>query len=212
MTAAVKHPAKFSTPLLPVIAKHLEGYHTVLDPMAGVGHGALATHYNELEPEWATQCPGVVTVSDARHLPYPDGAFDAIATSPPYGNRMADKYDGRDGSRRNTYRTALGRPVTVGSAACLQWGEEYRATMSTIWRECVRVLRPGGRLVANTKDHVRKGVNQCVSNWTLDALVDLGLTFTTKEAITCPGNRHGQNGQARLDYEWVLVFDKPEMA
>jgi len=28
--------------------------------------------------------------------------------------------------------------------------------------------------------------------------------------VPCPGNRHGQNGQARVDHEVVMVFNKPE--
>ncbi len=210
----VKHPAKFSEALLPVIAEQLVGYRKVLDPMAGVGTLARYLkplgHFvvcNEIEEEWMMACPFPRSDFDARWLPWPDGHFDAIATSPTYGNRMADHHNARDGSRRNTYRHTLGRPLTPGNTGAMQWGDEYRRTHQQIIAECVRVLRPGGRLVWNVKDHIRNGKEQPVVNWHAGALDDAGLKFVKAISIECPGNRQGQNGELRVDHEWVLVFD-----
>lgn len=217
--------------------------------MAGVG--ALAWYLarplvcsNELEPEWASQCPGPVTMADARRLPYADASFDAIATSPTYGNRMADHHQatercracggtgrtngdrhgdvcakcagaGRRAHVRHTYRHYLGRPLTEANTGQMHWGPTYRDVHHAIWAECVRVVRPGGRLVVNVKDHYRtltRGqlpVLQPVVHWHAMTLVGLGLGCAARRRVPCPGQRHGANGHARVDHEWVLVFDKP---
>lgn len=67
----------------------------VLDNFAGVGlihELPFDTWGTELEPEWACAHPRTL-VADATRLPFPDGSFDAVATSPTYANRMADTYD-----------------------------------------------------------------------------------------------------------------------
>lgn len=72
----------------------------VLDPFAGVGgiHDLADDRWNtygvELEPEWAHQHPRT-RVGDATALEWGDDSVDVVATSPCYGNRMADTYDGR---------------------------------------------------------------------------------------------------------------------
>jgi hypothetical protein len=50
-----------------------------------------------------------------------------------YENRFADTYDGRDGSKRYTYRIALGRMPTEGSAAVFQWGPATASSTRTGW-------------------------------------------------------------------------------
>lgn len=94
MTATVAHPAKFTDVILATIADQLYGVTgRVLDPFAGTGRihrlarPDLETVGVEIEPEWAAQHPNTV-VGDALHLPFPDESFDAICTSPTYGNRM----------------------------------------------------------------------------------------------------------------------------
>jgi hypothetical protein len=92
----VKHPAKFSTAVLEAMDPWLDGC-CVLDPFAGVGgiHSLCKparTVGVELEPEWAACHPRTV-VGDATRLPFPDNTFDAVATSPAYGNRMADHHE-----------------------------------------------------------------------------------------------------------------------
>lgn len=111
------HPAKFSTEVMTLLALHI-GEETdrlgrpaeVLDPFAGVGRihhlqdsGAVDCHTwgIEIERRWAdvherTAEGDALRASDL----FSQGGFDVIATSPCYGNRMADTYDGR-GTCRN---------------------------------------------------------------------------------------------------------------
>ena len=116
-----------------------------------------------------------------------DATFDAICTSPTYGNRMADHHNARDASPRHTYRHVLGRPLTRGNSGALQWGdgiagEEYRALHVAVWTECRRVLKPGGIFVLNVKDHIRGGVLQEVTKWHSVALLMLGFVCTAARA------------------------------
>jgi tRNA (guanine10-N2)-dimethyltransferase len=65
-----------------------------LDPFAGVGGiiiEALANRYEVVSSDWdpvlqhGLSHPGSHHIAaDARHLPFPDETFDAIATEPPY--------------------------------------------------------------------------------------------------------------------------------
>ncbi len=160
--SVAKHPAKFSPPLLPKMIELLGGYPRVIDPMAGVGTLSTCLEWlpftvisNELEWPWLEQCLEPRTQADARHLPFQADSFDAIVTSPTYGNRMADHHEARDSSKRNTYRHTLGRQLSSGNTGALQWGIEYRSVHRDIIAECVRVLRPGGRVLWNVKDHIR---------------------------------------------------------
>jgi SAM-dependent methyltransferase len=216
------HPAKFSPGIVDVVARLLAGRldpgARVLDPFAGTGgiHWLqnfldVVTVGIELEPEWAAQHPRTIP-GDATRLPFPSSTFAAIITSPAYGNRMADQYDGRDGTRRHTYRTALGRPLSPGSGAGLQWGNEYRDLHRAAWAEAHRVLRPGGWLVLNTSDHYRAGVVQPVTAWHLGALGDLGFEQVDAATIETPRNRHGANGALRCEAESVHLLSPPKKA
>lgn len=98
MTAADairNHPAKFSDEVLVAIDAIVPRWVPVLDPFAGVGliHRLedRETWGVEIEPEWAEAHPRTV-VGDALHLPFGDGTWPWVVTSPTYANRMADAH------------------------------------------------------------------------------------------------------------------------
>lgn len=181
--AVTDFPAAFSAPILAVIAdeiaKRQPGIHSVLDPFAGVGgvhklrevHGLpVETVGVELEPEWADAHPrnrrGNALHLERVRIVASRAPFDAIVTSPTYGNRMADSHNAQDAcghcdgdgtapdgepcvpcrglglSRRHTYTHRLGRPLTADNSGGMQWGYEYRAFHEAAWRSAVDALKP----------------------------------------------------------------------
>lgn len=109
-------------------------------------------------------------------------------------------------SKRNTYRHSLGRRPSADSSTTLQWGDAYRAFHERAWRECDRVLRPGAFVFLNVKNHIRDGKERHVAEWHLNAWLMLGAAVHHVERIRTPGNRFGENGEARLDAELLLVL------
>jgi SAM-dependent methyltransferase len=217
---ATRHPARFTPAVLDAIAEQLGDARLVLDPFAGTGRihqladqprlgGPLRVTIGvELEPEWAAMHPRTI-VGNALALPFPNATFDAVATSPCYGNRLADHHDARDGSVRRSYTHDLGRPLHPHNAGALQWGEPYRDFHRRAWLEAVRVLRPGGVLLLNVSDHIRGGRRIPVTDWHAATLVELGLHHGGSVPVRTPRLRYGANATARTDSEVVLRFRKP---
>ena len=210
------HPATFNPLILATINDMLGDADPVLDPFAGVGgihtlprhpNGLVRdTHGIEIEHEWADNHPRNIHAS-ALDIPYEDGYFGAIATSPTYGNRMADQYDGRDGSKRHTYRIALGHDLSEDNSGALQWGFEYRLFHMRAWMEAKRVLEPGGKFILNIKDHIRGGERQRVADWHVECLRGwLGLGLVERREVKSPGIRFGANADLRIDHEEVILF------
>jgi hypothetical protein len=188
----------------------------------------------ELEEEWARQSPSLerVVVEDSLRLmgllasappdsivPFRNGwgkrvdlpsRFDAIVTSPAYGNRMADSHtpSPSDTSKRHTYRHYLGRKLSANNAGGMQWGRAYRDFHRAAWTQAVRVLKPGGLFVLNVSDHIRAGRIQPVSIWHEAQLRASGLELVERIEVKTPRMGHGQNGKVRVECEWVLVFRK----
>lgn len=212
----LKHPAKFTDVLLDTIAdvfKYDPDPVRILDPFAGTGRVHLLAERStmletigvEIEPEWSRLHPRTI-VGNALALPFGDGAFDAIVTSPCYGNRMADHHNARDASKRITYTHVLGRKLHPHNSGTLQWGERYREFHRQAWAEAVRVLRPGGRFILNISDHVRAGKVQRVTAWHVADLLGRGLDIVDVATIPTPRMRRGANSHLRVDHETVAVF------
>lgn len=170
----------------------------------------------ELEPEWAEMHARTITGSclELEALGFVSASFDAIITSPVYGNRMSDHHDARDGSKRNTYKHALGRDLSDGSSAVLQWGpskaarERYKDFHREAWRGVLDVLKPDGLFVLNISDHIRGGERMRVSAWHKAVLATYGVDWYREDRIETPRNGQGQNGELRVEYESIFYGHK----
>lgn len=112
---------------------------------------------------------------------------------------------------RHTYRLYLGRELTDGNAGGLQWGDEYRQLHRQVWRECTKVLRPGGVLLLNISDHVRDDLPQPVTMWHSTTLTEYGFRLLAWTPIRTKRNKMGSDGSRdkRPDVEWLLTFRWP---
>lgn len=212
----IGHPAKYSDILLPIFDKFLPTDNcNILDPFAGTGK-LKSIRPNavllEIEPEWAISCGAIL--GDATDMPFVNNYFDAICTSPTYGNRMADSFIDHQPQKkykRNTYTHVLGRPLTENNSGKIQWGTEYRDLHVKAWEECFRVLKNDGIFILNISDHIRQGKIIEVTQWHINTLVDLGFILTNHEKVNTKRQRFGQNGNLRVDYESVVIFKKKIM-
>lgn len=127
-----------------------------------------------------------------------------------YGNRMADCHEARDASRRNTYRHALGRPLSAGSTSGLQWGPEYRALHEAVYEHVVPLLAPHGVFILNMSDHIRNFEPKPVTKWHVEALEWVGLEEVERHRVETSRNRFGENHGARVPYESVILFRRRE--
>lgn len=212
MKQRLGHPAPYTSELIPIFADLLNGHHIVLDPFAGTGriHEVanlidIETVGVELEPEWAAMHERTIE-GDATDLPFEDDSFDAVCTSPAYGNRMADTHDPTEDSHRQTYKHMLGRDLSANNAGGMQWGADYRDLHGKAWAEVYRVLEPGGRLIVNISDHIRDGQRAKVAGWHVERLVAGGFVPVDIIPVVTPRMRAGANAQARVDAELVVVF------
>lgn len=203
------HPAKYTDALLLTMAQMLKGRRRILDPFGGTGKVFLLEAWLpdaqieavEIEPEWAAINPRT-THGNALALPWGDRYFDAVCTSPTYGNHMADQSI----MATAKYRANLGRKLHPDNSGACSWGPQYRSLHIKAWTEARRVLQPGGAFVLNIKDHIRGGVVQPVTQWHVDTLQALGFVEREHKRINTPSMRYGRNGDKRVEYESVILF------
>ena len=218
MMKTKKHPAKYTDVFIPIFNKYLKSHERVLDPMAGTGklalikeHGFTGEIYCNDILDWGTAKYENVdkwTFDDAAMMAYEDGYFDALCTSPTYGNRMADHFEAKDGSKRITYRHYYGSPLCSDNTGRMQWGKKYQKKHEEIYKECLRVLKDGGVFIVNISDHIRAGKVIPVVDWHRDVLIDLGMKLVEEQRIETPRMGFGANRNARVQHEYVMVFNK----
>ena len=214
----IKHPATYTNSFIPKFAELLIGCDNVLDIFGGIGKLALIKEHgftgkvicNELEREWTETSPHNVDewhIGDAANMAWAESnSFDAICTSPTYGNRMADHHNAKDGSKRVTYKHFLGRDLNEANTGRMQWGYKYRAKHLEIYKECVRVLKNGGLMIVNVSDHIRKGQVVNVVEWHKEALTNFGMNLIEEIKIETPRMGFGQNSKLRVKHESICVF------
>ncbi len=118
---------------------------------------------------------------------------------------ICKRCDGAGVSKRYTYRHALRRMPHERSAATLEWGGKYRTLHRAAWVEARRVLRPGGLILVNIKNHLRGGDEQLVAEWHERCLDEVGFAVVGTDYLDAPGLRHGANRDVRVPQERVIV-------
>lgn len=217
----IKHPAVYTNSFIPIFAEKLIHFNclNVYDPFGGTGkislikeHGFKGEIYcGEIEPEWTNQYQGIKHwfIGDSSKTNFiKDGFFDAICTSPTYGNRMADHFESKDTSKRLTYRHGLGRKLSNENTGKMQWGTSYKNKHFEIYVELLRILKNEGIFILNISDHIRSGVVIEVSKWHKELLEKLGLQLIESISISTPRMGFGKNGHLRVDYENIFIFKK----
>ncbi len=226
----MRHPAKFSDPIMEVIADALDLIVTaeltrvadeprlkVLDPFAGSGriHELAGPHVCtvgvELEPEFAHIHPHTL-VGNALYLPFSAGYFDVVITSPAYGNRLADSF--KPGPTNpwtyHSYSFSLGRSLHPENGGKYYFHQQkYKDLHAAAWREATRALRRGGWFILNVSDYVRAGEVVPVTDWHLDQFLSNGYELIERLRVTTRRLRHGANRVSRVGHEDVLVMRRP---
>jgi tRNA G10 N-methylase Trm11 len=172
------HPAKMH----PALARALvEDYSApdalVLDPFAGCGttlHAARACGRKgygvEIEAGFAGAAAkhGCMVQGDALALPFASSTFDAVVTSPPYGEaigRAGDRAPEKTAANKRKYEEArFGKALTphatygthpknIGTLPLIRATDEcFTQVMPKAISEMVRVVKPGGYVVVVVKD------------------------------------------------------------
>lgn len=214
---SVSHPAKYTDVLLPVMARMLDCSETVLDPFGGTGKIFELYKLNpnirkidavEIEPEWAA-LDSRMTLGNALELPFEEDSFDAVCTSPSYGNKMAGKVSkdiDKGVWKRIKYADALHRDLSEENSANFVWGKKYRQFHIKAWMETRRVIRNQGTFVLNIKNHISQGEEQFVTEWHIETLRLMQFEMVEWEKIPVPSMRRGAHGSRRIPYESLIRF------
>ena len=209
-----KHPAKYTDVLLGTFVDMLSECTTVLDPFGGTGKVYLINQWLpsltitavEIESEWALYSTGKRMVNgDATMLPIKSRIFDAVCTSPTYGNSMASTPRTKP---RISYVDQLGRRLATNNTGGYMWGDMYRELHSKTWAEVSRVLKPDGFIVLNIKNHIKDGKLVDVTGWHVGELQRIGFIEARRVNIPTPGMRRGRNHHLRVGYESVIKFER----
>lgn len=211
----------------------------ILDPMGGSGSILLAATKQrpvltgDIEPHWAMlQKENALRIRtemmfgatshvfqfDAASLPLTSDALPAIVTSPPYfdlfsnwNRRSGAAIDGRSDYVGETGLCYGFHPRQIGNVHVY---ENYLASMRRVYRECWRVLRPGGIFVLIVGDRVKRRRIVPITRDTAAMCQANGFVLTNQyQRATIPShfrNIHASRNpdDPRVDTETALVFQK----
>lgn len=146
-TTARRHPARYTPAIIDALEPVIGHYGLpVHDPFAGTGErlgelcDRLGVSFTGADLEvWRDRDRRVAQGDALDPCAYPAGPH-LIVTSPTYGNGVNDNHDARDGSRRHTYRAALGRPLREHNTG--RYGiRRGKASWSRYWDLNTRAVR-----------------------------------------------------------------------
>jgi len=152
---------------------------------------------------------GRLFVADCRSMQELDpGAVELVVTSPPYWHLKDYSVEGQIGYGQSLH--------------------EYLTDLYRVWKECLRVLRPGRRLCVNIGDQFARAsvygrykiiplhaevISQCESmgfDFMGSIIWQKKTTMRTSGGAPIMGSfPFPPNGIAELDYEHILLFKKP---
>jgi hypothetical protein len=229
--AAKHHPAQFSPEVIDIL-RHLLTYMAPLpvhDPFAGPGVrlGRLCDELDliftgtEIEPEFIVD-PRVHEDDSTRAWSYPGthpdqrpGAF-RIVTSPVYPNGMADHFNAQDDSKRHTYRQGLANingydrelhEANMGRYTA-RAGKKALTLHLDIAERCVRHWAAAkAPVILNVSDFIVAGERfELVTQW-WQLLQDHGYTIVRSIEVQTRRQRHGANGDLRVDHETIVIAE-----
>jgi len=90
----------------------------------------------------------------------------------------------------------------------MQWGTRYRELHSIVWAECFRVIKDGGTLILNFKNHIRAGTEIDAFGWHISKLINTGFKPRQIKQIQVTGNRFGKHNHLRIPFEYIAVLQK----
>jgi tRNA G10 N-methylase Trm11 len=187
---------------------------SVLDPFAGTGRihelampSLITTTGVEIEPEWAAMHPNTRLGNALELTQMFSEPFDAIITSPTYGNRLADHHQADDPSIRRSYKHDLGHDLHPDNSGQLHFSKDYMAFHVKAWDQVYQVLKPNGWFILNVSDFIRKGKIIPVVQWHLDTLC-YRFKVLEHRYVGTYRMKFGQNAQARVSHESVILMKK----
>lgn len=112
--------------------------------------------------------------------------------------------------KRMTYRHQLGRTLSDNNSGGLPWGVGYRWFHQKAWKRVVtECLSSVGEelFILNVKNHIRLNRVVDVVGWHRNYITKrLGIVLIADHEVDAKGMRMGENHEARVDHEHVMVF------